>query len=383
LSKELSEQLKTIEEKIYTLVGRRFNIASPKQLSEVLFNEQCLTPLKKTAKKTGFSTDDAVLADLALIHPLPLEIRNWRTLEKLRGTYTDKLPREINPKTGRVHTWYNQTQTSTGRLSSSDPNLQNIPVRGEEGRRIRAAFIAPEGFSLISADYSQIELRVLAHFSQDESLLSAFEHDEDIHTQTAAEIFGLKPAEVTSQQRREAKTINFGVVYGQGAFALGKSLGIPQAQARDFIERYFARFPGVRCYMDETREAVRESGLVSTWFGRRRLLRGLGGGYQARQEAERMAINTPIQGTAADLIKMAMLAVDARLKKESPATRIIMQVHDELVLEAPGAEVEKVSQLLKTEMERVGQEPPLTDARPLNVKLKVDVGAGPDWASAH
>jgi DNA polymerase-1 len=312
-----------------------------------------------------------------------LEIRNWRGLEKLRGTYTDKLPKEINPKTGRVHTWYNQTQTSTGRLSSSDPNLQNIPVRGEEGRRIRAAFIAAPGYSLISADYSQIELRVLAHFSRDESLLSAFENDEDIHTQTAAEIFGLNPAEVTARQRREAKTINFGVVYGQGAFALGKQLGIPQAQARDFIDRYFARFPGVRRYMDETREAVRVSGLVSTWFGRRRFLRASGVGYQARQEAERMAINTPIQGTAADLIKMAMLAVDARLQQESPASRIIMQVHDELVLEAPTAEVEHVSKLLKTEMERVGHQPPLTNAKPLNVKLKVDVGHGPDWASAH
>ncbi|UQZ87865.1 DNA polymerase I [Deltaproteobacteria bacterium Smac51] len=383
LSKELTEQLKTIESKIYELAGRRFNIGSPKQLSEVLFNEQGLSPIKKTAKKTGFSTDDAVLAELALLHPLPLEIRNWRSLDKLRSTYTDKLPKEINPATGRVHTWYNQTLTSTGRLSSSDPNLQNIPVRGEEGRRIRSAFIAPEGFRILSADYSQIELRVLAHFSQDASLLNAFENDEDIHTQTAVEIFGLPAEEVTAQQRREAKTINFGVVYGQGPFALGKQLGIPQAQARDFIDRYFARFPGVKRYMEETREAARVNGLVTTWFGRRRWLKGLTGGYQARQEAERMAINTPIQGTAADLIKMAMLAVDARLKKESPLSRLIMQVHDELVLEVPQAEVAAVAELVRSEMAGVAKKPPLEGAEPLTVKLKVDVGHGPDWSTAH
>ncbi len=384
LSRELTEQLKALEEKIYALAGHPFNIGSPKQLSEVLFNEQGLSPLKKTAKKTGFSTDDAVLAELSLLHPLPLEIREWRSLDKLRGTYTDKLPKEINPKTGRVHTSYNQTQTATGRLSSSEPNLQNIPVRGDIGHRIRSAFIAPEGFEIISADYSQIELRVLAHFSKDEALLRAFENDEDIHTQTAAEIFGLAPAEVTPQQRREAKTINFGVVFGQGAFALGKQLGIPQAQARDFIERYFARFPGVRRYMEETKNVAQSTGAVSTWFGRRRLLRGFaGGGYQARQEAERMAINTPIQGTAADLIKMAMLAVDARLKKESPNSRLIMQVHDELVLEAPANEAETVSRLVAEEMEKAGAAPPLTGAKPLQVKLKAEVGRGPDWASAH
>ena len=383
LSNQLGDELKNMEGKIFALAGRPFNIGSPKQLAEVLFNEQGLNPVKKTAKKTGFSTDDDVLAELALIHPLPHEIREWRTLDKLKSTYTDKLPREINPETGRVHTCYNQTQTATGRLSSSDPNLQNIPIRGERGRSIRAAFVAPPGFAIVSADYSQIELRVLAHFSGDESLLRAFTRDEDIHTQTASEIFGLAPEEVTPDRRREAKTINFGVVYGQGAFALGKQLGIPQAQARDFIDRYFARFPGVKRYMEETREAARISGRVATWFGRRRWLGGLTGGYQARQEAERMAINTPIQGTAADLIKMAMLRVDDRLRLEHPQARLVMQVHDELVLEVPTKEVAAVSELLRKEMTGVGERPPLTGGRPLAAPLKVDVGFGPDWAEAH
>jgi DNA polymerase-1 len=383
LSRELGGQLKVMEEKIFNLAGRAFNIASPRQLAEVLFKEQGLTPLKKTAKKTGFSTDDEVLSELALTHPLPRAIREWRSLDKLKSTYTDKLPRTVNPATGRVHTSYNQTQTATGRLSSSEPNLQNIPVRGEEGRRLREAFIAPPGFQLISADYSQIELRILAHFSGDEALIGAFSRDEDIHAQTAAEIFGLPAAEITADLRREAKTINFGVVYGQGAFALGKQLGRPQAQARDFIERYFQRFPGVRRYMEETRAAARDAGQVSTWFGRLRRLSGFSGGYQARQEAERMAINTPIQGTAADLIKMAMLAVAGRLKAEHPRARLLLQVHDELVVEAPEAEVQAVSELLKTEMAGVAAAPPLTGARPLTVPLKVEVGAGPNWAAAH
>ena len=383
LSRELGGQLKSMEEKIFSLAGRAFNIASPKQLAEVLFKEQGLNPLKKTAKKTGFSTDDEVLAELALTHPLPRAIREWRTLDKLKSTYTDKLPRAVNPDTGRVHTSYNQTQTATGRLSSSEPNLQNIPVRGEEGRRLREAFIAPPGFKLISADYSQIELRILAHFSGDEALIRAFKQDEDIHTQTAAEIFGLSAAEITADLRREAKTINFGVVYGQGAFALGKQLGIPQAQARDFIERYFQRFPGVRRYMEETRAQARETGQVTTWFGRLRRLPGLSGGYQTRQEAERMAINTPIQGTAADLIKMAMLAVARRLAAEHPRARLLLQVHDELVVEAPDEEAAAVSDLLATEMADVAVNPPLTGARPLTVPLKVEVGAGPNWATAH
>ena len=383
ISEELGSQLKAIEQKIFALAGRPFNIGSPKQLSEVLFNEQGLTPLKKTAKKTGFSTDDEVLAELALTHPLPHEIREWRTLDKLKSTYTDKLPKEINSSTGRIHTSYNQTQTSTGRLSSSEPNLQNIPARGENGRRIRSAFIAPEGYVIVAADYSQIELRVLAHFSQDQSMVQAFANDEDIHTQTAVEIFGVPPHEVTPALRREAKTINFGVVYGQGAFALGKQLGIPQAQARDFIERYFARFPGVKRYMEETKEEARSTGRVTTWFGRHRLLRGLTGGYQARQEAERMAINTPIQGTAADLIKMAMLAVEARLRLEGSQASLIMQVHDELVLEAPEKEAEAVGKLVTEEMARVGSKPPLKNSEALTVPLKVDVGIGGSWAEAH
>ncbi|MDR1045072.1 MAG: DNA polymerase I [Candidatus Adiutrix sp.] len=383
LSRELGGQLKNMEQKIFALAGHPFNIGSPKQLAEVLFNEQGLNPVKKTAKKTGYSTDDAVLAELALSHPLPHEIREWRTLDKLKSTYTDKLPRQINSETGRVHTCYNQTQTATGRLSSSDPNLQNIPARGEEGRRIRSAFIAPPGRVIVSADYSQIELRVLAHFSRDQALLKAFVDDEDIHAQTAAEIFDLPPDQISPALRREAKTLNVGVVYGQGAFALGKQLGIPQAQARDFIERYFARFPGVRRYMEETREAARAGGRVETWFGRRRWLRGLSGGYQSRQEAERMAINTPIQGTAADLIKMAMLKVDQRLRQELPEARLIMQVHDELVMEAPREAEKAARDLLKAEMADVARRPPLSGGRPLDVPLKVEVGSGPDWASAH
>jgi DNA polymerase-1 len=383
LSRELGGQLTVMEEKIFNLAGRPFNIASPKQLAEVLFKEQGLTPLKKTAKKTGFSTDDEVLAELALTHPLPLAIREWRSLDKLKSTYTDKLPRTVNPATGRVHTSYNQTQTATGRLSSSDPNLQNIPARGEEGRRLREAFIAPPGFQLISADYSQIELRILAHFSRDDALIGAFRRDEDIHAQTAAEIFGRPAEEITADLRREAKTINFGVVYGQGAFALGKQLGRPQAQARDFIERYFQRFPGVRRYMEETKAEARAAGQVSTWFGRLRRLPGLSGGYQARQEAERMAINTPIQGTAADLIKMAMLVVARRLQAEHPRARLLLQVHDELVVEAPESEVPAISALLASEMAGVAAAPPLTGARALTVPLKVEVGAGPNWAAAH
>ena len=383
LSRELGGQLKNMEEKIFSLAGRSFNIASPRQLAEVLFREQGLTPLKKTAKKTGFSTDDEVLAELALIHPLPRAIREWRSLDKLKSTYTDRLPRAVNPETGRVHTSYNQTQTATGRLSSSEPNLQNIPARGEEGRRLREAFLAPPGFSLVSADYSQIELRILAHFSGDEALIGAFRRNEDIHTQTAAEIFGLPAGAVTADLRREAKTINFGVVYGQGAFALGKQLGIPQAQARDFIDRYFQRFPGVRRYMEETRAEARAAGQVTTWFGRLRRLPGLTGGYQARQEAERMAINTPIQGTAADLIKMAMLAVARRLAAEHPRARLLLQVHDELVVEAPEAEVQAVSALLAAEMAGAAEAPPLSGARALTVPLKVEVGAGPNWAEAH
>ncbi len=383
VSADLGRQLKELEEKIFQLAGHPFNIGSPKQLSEVLFQEQGLNPVKKTAKKTGFSTDDEVLAELALTHPLPREIRQWRSLDKLKSTYTDKLPKTINPTSGRIHTCYNQILTATGRLSSSDPNLQNIPVRGEIGRQIRSAFVAPPGHCLIAADYSQIELRVLAHFSEDQALRRAFANDEDIHTQTAAEIFGLEPTEVTAALRREAKAINFGVVYGQGPFALGKQLGIPQARARDFIDRYFQRFPGVKRYMEETRQQARDSGQVSTWFGRRRKLRGLSGGYQARQEAERMAINTPIQGTAADLIKMAMLAVDRRLQREGLATRLIMQVHDELVLEAPINESEVVARLVAEEMASVAVAPPLREARPLSVALKVEVGLADNWAAAH
>lgn len=382
LSLEFSRLLAASEAKIYEMAGHAFNLASPRQLAQVLFSELGLPPRKKTIKGGHHSTDAQVLEELALIHPLPAELIAWRGLAKLKSTYTEALPRRINPQTGRVHTSYNQTITATGRLSSSDPNLQNIPIRSEEGRRIRRAFVAPPGHKLISADYSQIELRIMAHYSGDESLLKAFAAGEDIHAQTAAEVFGLPLKEVTPERRRQAKTINFGLIYGQGPFALAKQLGIDQAQAKEFIKRYFKRFKGVKTYIEATSRAALEDGQVSTWFGRKRLIEA-GGGYNARQAAVRMAVNTPIQGTAADLIKMAMLAVDRRLKKEALKGRLIMQVHDELVLEAPEREVDRVSRLLKEEMENVGLAPPLPGARPLTVGLLVDVGHGNSWDEAH
>ena len=382
VSADLNEKLHDIEAKVFSLAGHQFNIGSPKQLSEILFNELGLPTGKKTGKKTGFSTDDSVLADLAPLHPLAFEVRRWKALDKLKSTYADKLPKTINPVTGRIHTSYNQILTATGRLSSSDPNLQNIPIKSEEGRRIREAFVAPAGYSLIAADYSQIELRILAHFSQDRALLAAFENDEDIHRQTASEIFAVPLADVSAEQRREAKTINFGVVYGQGPFGLARQLGVPQAQARDFIERYFQRFPGVKKYMDDIKTQAEQDGFVETWYGRRRFLPAMTqGGYQARQEALRMAINTPIQGTAADIIKMAMLKVYARLAAEAPQSRLIMQVHDELVVECPTESVAQVTEILQGEMEGAARQTPLKIKHPpIRTPLKVEISHGPHWA---
>jgi DNA polymerase-1 len=382
VSADLGRSMASRERRIFELAGRTFNLASPKQLSEVLFQNLGLPSGKKTAKKTGLSTDGEVLGDLAAVHPIAAEILAWREAAKLKSTYADRLPLTVNPSTGRIHTSFNQALTVTGRLSSSNPNLQNIPARTEEGRRIRAAFRAAPGRRLISADYSQVELRVMAHFSQDAALLRAFERDEDVHAQTAAEIFGLPLDRVTPDQRREAKTINFGVIYGQGPFGLAKQLGIPQADAKKFIDQYFKRFPGVLRYMDRTRRQAAQTGGVSTWFGRRRPLPALAGGGSAKREAERMAVNAPIQGTAADLMKIAMLLVDRRLARTGARAKIVLQVHDELVLEAPEAEVEAVAALAAEEMAAAGLGGFIAGSRPLSVKLKVDVAVGSAWRHA-
>ncbi|MDR1394883.1 MAG: DNA polymerase I, partial [Deltaproteobacteria bacterium] len=334
LAEELDKEISAREAVIYKMAGGAFNLGSPKQVGEILFGKMQLASGKKTAKKTGYSTDAEVLSELA--HPIGGEILAWREYVKLKNTYVDKLPQTISESDKRIHTSFNQTQTATGRLSSSDPNLQNIPARSREGRIIRSAFAAEEGCLLVGADYSQIELRIMAHFSQDKALLEAFRNDEDIHTQTASQIYRLEPDQVTREQRREAKTINFGVIYGQGPFGLAKQLKINQQAAKLFIELYFQKFTGVQIYMDTVTRKAKEDGLVTTWCGRVRYLPALtGGGFQAMREAERMAVNTPIQGTAADIIKMAMLAVDRRLKAENLASRLILQVHDELVVEAP------------------------------------------------
>jgi DNA polymerase-1 len=383
LSVELEEEMTAREKKIYAMAGRPFNIASPKQLSEVLFQDLGLSAGKKTAKKTSFSTDSEVLKDLALSHPIASEVLAWREGAKLKNTYVDKLPLSAD-ESGRVHTTYNQTQTATGRLSSSDPNLQNIPARSQDGQRIRAAFIAPPGRVLVGADYSQIELRIMAHFSQDQAMLEAFKNHEDIHAQTAAKIFGLNPGEVTGDQRRQAKTINFGVIYGQGAFGLAKQLGVPQAMAQKIIDDYFKRFPGIKSYMDRVSREAQRTGRVETWFGRRRYLSGFElGGFQARREAERMAINTPIQGTAADLIKMAMLEADAELSRQSLRAQILLQVHDELVVETPVEESQAVSQALVTAMAKIGSEPPIKGPGPMLVELSSEVTIGPSWARSR
>jgi DNA polymerase-1 len=321
------------------------------------------------------STDEDVLGELALDHPLPKLILDYRGLAKLKSTYTDKLAGMINPATGRVHTNYGQAVAVTGRLASNDPNLQNIPVRTAEGRRIREAFIAPPGSHVVSADYSQIELRIMAHISQDASLLKAFAAGEDIHRATAAEIFGMPPGELGPEQRRYAKVINFGLIYGMSAFGLARQLGIERGAAQQYMDRYFARYPGVADYMRRTREAAREAGYVETVFGRRLWLPEIRSSNAARrQAAERAAINAPMQGTAADLIKMAMIAVDRWIAQDRLGTRLIMQVHDELVLEVPDAELEAVRSELPAIMGGVAQ---------LAVPLAVDIGVGPNWDKAH
>jgi len=373
-SRELAERMVALEAEAHALAGQPFNLGSPKQIGEILFGKLGLPVGRKTASGAP-STDEEVLEKLAADFPLPAKLLEHRSLSKLKGTYTDKLPLMVNPDTGRVHTNYAQAVAVTGRLASNDPNLQNIPIRTPEGRRVREAFIAPPGHSIVSADYSQIELRIMAHISGDEGLLRAFAEGVDVHRATASEVFGTPVAEVTSEQRRYAKVINFGLIYGMGAFGLASNLGIEQKAARDYIERYFARFAGVKRYMDETKARAAERGYVETVFGRRLYLPEITGGSGPRRAgAERQAINAPMQGTAADLIKLAMIAVQKTLETERRATKMIMQVHDELVLEVPDAELDWA----RAEVPRI-----MAGVAELKVPLLAEVGVGRNWDEAH
>jgi DNA polymerase-1 len=373
-SRTLGERMMILEERAYREAGQPFNLGSPTQLGAILFDKMKLPALKKTA--TGKpSTDEDVLQQLAADYPLPRLLLEHRTLSKLKSTYTDKLPQMVNARTGRVHTCFGQATAVTGRLASTEPNLQNIPIRTVEGRRIREAFIAPPGHALISADYSQVELRIMAHLSGDESLLRAFAEGADIHRATAADIFGVPMADVSSEQRRYIKAVNFGLIYGMSAFGLAAQLGIERGAAAQFIEKYFIRYPGVAEYMQRTRELARAQGYVETVFGRRLWLPDINaGGGPRRQAAERAAINAPMQGTAADLIKLAMIEVQAWLDSESVGAKLVLQVHDELVLEAPVDHLDRLKAELALRMAGVAQ---------LRVPLVVDVGSGPNWEQAH
>ena len=373
-SQDLAERMVALEAQAYELAGQPFNMGSPKQIGDILFTKLGLPVKKKTA--TGApSTDEEVLQELAADYPLPARILDHRSLAKLKGTYTDKLPLMVNPNTGRVHTNYAQAVAVTGRLASNDPNLQNIPIRTPEGRRVREAFIAPPGHVILSADYSQIELRIMAHISQDPNLLRAFAEGVDVHKATASEVFGVPVPEVSSEQRRYAKVINFGLIYGMGAFGLASNLGIEQKAAKDYIDKYFARFAGVKRYMDETKARAGQLGYVETMFGRRIYLPEIHGGSGPRKAgAERQAINAPMQGTAADLIKLAMIAVQKTLDEEQRATRMVMQVHDELVLEVPDAELAWAQETIPRLMAGVAQ---------MRVPLLAEVGVGANWDEAH
>ncbi|MGL5243189.1 MAG: DNA polymerase I [Kluyvera ascorbata] len=373
-SQEIAKRLVELEQKAYEIAGEEFNLSSPKQLQTILFEKQDIKPLKKTPGGAP-STSEEVLEELALDYPLPKVILEYRGLAKLKSTYTDKLPLMINPKTGRVHTSYHQAVTATGRLSSTDPNLQNIPVRNDEGRRIRQAFIAPEDYVIVSADYSQIELRIMAHLSRDAGLLKAFAEGKDIHRATAAEVFGLPLESVTGEQRRSAKAINFGLIYGMSAFGLARQLNIPRKEAQKYMDLYFERYPGVLDYMERTRAQAKEQGYVATLDGRRLYLPDIQASNAARRAgAERAAINAPMQGTAADIIKRAMIAVDGWLEAEKPRVRMIMQVHDELVFEVHKDDVEAVSKKVHELME---------NSTTLDVPLLVEVGSGENWDQAH
>jgi DNA polymerase-1 len=375
LSKSFEHELEGLEAQIYALAGEKFNINSSQQLGTILFDKLQLPVQKKTKKRTGYSTDMTVLARLATLHDLPALILKQRTLSKLKSTYVDALIGLVHPETGRIHTSFNQTIAATGRLSSSDPNLQNIPVRTDEGREIRRAFIPRPGWYLLSADYSQIELRILAHCSADPILIKAFVDDEDIHTRTASEVFQVAPAQITGDLRRQAKAINFGIIYGMSAFGLSQQLNISQKMAKTYIDHYFARYQGVKRFIDQTISAAAETHRTSTLFGRIRLLPDMTStNNTVRQAAERTAINTPIQGTAADLIKMAMIGVDRALRDQKLRSAMILTVHDELVFEVPGEELDKVKQLVKELMETVW---------PLKVPLKANVVHGQNWAEVH
>jgi DNA polymerase-1 len=373
-SDELGRRLMALEKQAYELAGQAFNLGSPKQLADILFGKLGLPAKRKTASGTP-STDEEVLSELALDYPLPKLLLESRQLAKLKGTYTDKLPKMVNRQTGRVHTSFAQAIAVTGRLASSDPNLQNIPVRTADGRRIRSAFIAPPGSSIVSADYSQIELRIMAHLSGDARLAEAFAHGEDVHRATAAEIFGVRPSEVTPDQRRVAKVINFGLIYGMSAFGLARQLDLERYAAQNYIDRYFTRYPGVARYMESTRSEAKIDGYVQTVFGRRLWLPDiLAAQYARRQGAERAAINAPMQGTAADLIKLAMIAAQRWIDREKLRTKLILQVHDELVLEVPDGELDAV---------RAALPPLMTQVAELSVPLAVEVGVGANWDEAH
>ena len=373
-SGELGKKMLELEQRAYQEAGQPFNLGSPKQIGDILFTQKGLPVVKKTPSGAP-STDEETLEQLALDHPIARAILDYRGMAKLKSTYTDKLPQMIDPRTGRVHTSYSQATAVTGRLASSEPNLQNIPARTAEGRRIREAFIAPPGHVLVSADYSQIELRIMAHLSDDAGLLTAFAEDRDIHTATAAEVFGVPLDEVIADQRRMAKVINFGLIYGMSAFGLAAQLNLERSAAQAYIDRYFARYPGVASYMQRTREAARSQGYVETVFGRRLYLPEINAKNPARRQgAERAAINAPMQGTAADLIKLAMIAVQGWLDAEKLASKLLLQVHDELILEVPEAELDRVRAELPARMCNVAQ---------LKVPLRVGMGAGANWEAAH
>jgi DNA polymerase-1 len=374
-SVELGEKMVALEREAFAIAGEEFNLGSPKQLGVILYEKLGLPILSKTAKGQA-STAEAVLAELAeQDYPLPKVLMQYRSMSKLKSTYTDRLPEQINPRTGRIHTSYHQAVAATGRLSSSDPNLQNIPIRTAEGRRIRQAFVAPKGYKLLAADYSQIELRIMAHLAKDEGLLHAFRNDLDVHKATAAEVFGVELAEVTTDQRRSAKAINFGLIYGMSAFGLAKQIGVDRKQSQAYIDRYFARYPGVLAYMERTRAQAAEQGFVETIFGRRLYLPEINAKNPAlRKGAERTAINAPMQGTAADIIKKAMVAVDNWLTASGLDAKVILQVHDELVLEVREDLVDQVRDEIRAHM---------SDAVKLDVPLLVEVGVGNNWDEAH